>query len=85
MLSYIICHYLNNEEITIGSRNSNITLTGLGILERHAIIRRVNNQNYEVAPVEVSAKIKLNGYNLTGYAEQDTLIDRSMAIVFLLE
>jgi len=52
MLSYIICHYLNTDEITIGSRNSNICLNGLSILERHAIIRRTDSNQYELLPAE---------------------------------
>ena len=67
MLSYIICHYLNTDEISIGSRNATICLTGLSILERHAIIRCQKNHIHELIPVEGAAKIKLNGYNLNGY------------------
>ena len=66
MLSHIICHYLNTAEITIGSRNATICLTGLSILERHALIRRQSDHVYELIPAEASAKIKLNGYNLNG-------------------
>ncbi len=66
MLSYVICHYLNTDEITIGSRNSNICLNGLSILEHHAIIRCVNSNKYELTPAEPGAKIKVNGYNLNG-------------------
>jgi hypothetical protein len=66
MLSYVICHYLNTDEITIGSRNSTICLNGLSILERHAIIRRIDSTKYELAPAEPGAKIKVNGYNLNG-------------------
>jgi hypothetical protein len=64
MLSYIICHYLDTDEITIGSRQSTICLTGLSILERHAIIRRQNNHVYELLPAEAAAKLKVNGYSL---------------------
>lgn len=66
LLSYIISHYLNEEETTIGSRNCTITLNGLSILERHAIIRLIDNQTYQLIPAEANAKIKVNGYNLNG-------------------
>ena len=66
MLSCVICHYLNTDEITIGSRNSRICLNGLSILERHAIIRRIDSNKYELLPAEPGAKIKVNGYNLNG-------------------
>lgn len=66
MLSYVICHYLKTEEITIGSRNANVSLTGLNILERHAIVRRANPSKYELTAAEPGAKIKVNGYNLNG-------------------
>ena len=66
MLSYVISHQLNREETSIGSRNSDICLTGLSILERHALIRRENNGNYQIQPADFTAKIKINGYNLTG-------------------
>jgi len=69
MLSYVICHYLNSNEITIGSRNSTICLNGLNILEQHAVVRRLDSDNYELKPAEVGAKIKINGYNLTGYTQ----------------
>jgi hypothetical protein len=66
MLSYVICHYLNTDEITIGSRNSAICLNGLSVLNRHAIIRRLEPKKYELLPAEPGAKIKVNGYNLNG-------------------
>lgn len=66
LLSYVICYSLNEEEITIGSRNCNISLDGLGILERHAIIRSIDTQTYQLIPAEANAKIKVNGYNLNG-------------------
>lgn len=66
MLSYIIFHYLDQEEITIGSRDCTITLNGLSILERHAIIRSIDTQTYQLIPAEANAKIKVNGYNLNG-------------------
>ena len=66
MLSYVICHQLTTDEITIGSRNCSVCLNGLSILERHAIIRRVNANQYELVPAEPGAKIKVNGYNLNG-------------------
>ena len=66
MLSYVICHSLSKDETTIGSRNTNICLNGLSILERHAIIRCKDSHKYELAPAEPGAKIKVNGYNLSG-------------------
>ncbi|CAF3629264.1 unnamed protein product [Adineta steineri] len=66
MLSYIICHYLHTDEITIGSRDCTIYLNGLSILERHAILRHSNTNVYQLIPAEATAKIKVNGYNLTG-------------------
>jgi hypothetical protein len=66
MLSYVICHYLNTDEITIGSRNSTICLNGLSILERHAIIRHIRSNKYELISAESGSKIKVNGYNLNG-------------------
>jgi hypothetical protein len=66
MLSYVICHYFNTDEITIGSRNSTICLNGLSILERHAIIRHIDSNKYQLIPAEPGAKIKVNGYNLNG-------------------
>ena len=67
MLSYIIFHHLNTDEITIGSRNAMISLNGLSILERHAFIRRLDANRYELRAAEAGAKIKINGYNLNGY------------------
>jgi hypothetical protein len=64
MLSYVICHYLTTDEITIGNRNSTIILHGLSILERHATIRRIDSGKYELRPAEPGSKIKVNGYNL---------------------
>lgn len=66
MLSYVICHSLNTDEITVGSRNSTICLNGLSILEQHAIIRRIDSNRYQLIPAESGSKIKVNGYNLTG-------------------
>jgi hypothetical protein len=66
MLSYIVCHYLTTDEITIGSRNCLISLNGLNILEQHAIIRHTDLNKYELIPCESGAKIKVNGYNLNG-------------------
>lgn len=66
MLSYVICHYLTTDEITIGNRNATIYLNGLSILEHHAIIRRLDANNYQLIPAEPGAKIKVNGYNLNG-------------------
>ncbi|CAF3662340.1 unnamed protein product [Adineta steineri] len=66
MLSYVICHCLNTDEITIGNRNSTICFNGLNILEHHAIIRRVNSTSHELIPGESGSKIKVNGYNLNG-------------------
>ena len=66
LLSYIILHYLNQEETTIGSRDCTITLNGLSILERHAIIRSIDTQTYQLIPGEANTKIKVNGYNLNG-------------------
>ncbi len=66
ILSYVICHYLHTDEITIGSRSCTIYLNGLSILDRHAIIRHIDINKYELIPGEPSAKIKINGYNLNG-------------------
>ncbi len=66
MLSYVICHALSKDETTIGSRNTNICLNGLSILERHAIIKCKESNKYELSPAEPGAKIKVNGYNLNG-------------------
>ncbi len=66
MLSYVICHSLNTDEITIGSRDCTIYLHGLSILERHAIIRHTDKNEYELTPAEPVAKIKVNGRNLNG-------------------
>lgn len=66
MLSYIMCHYLTTDEVTIGSRNSTICLNGLSILERHAVIRRLDADHHQLIPAEPGSKIKLNGYNLNG-------------------
>jgi hypothetical protein len=67
LLSYVIYHYLNSNEITIGSnRDCTIYLNGLSILEHHAIIRCIDIHTYELIPGESSAKIKVNGYNLNG-------------------
>ncbi|UJR26288.1 hypothetical protein I4U23_007626 [Adineta vaga] len=66
MLSYVICHYLTTDEIIIGNRNATICLNGLSILERHAIVRRLDTNNYQLIPAEPGAKIKVNGYNLNG-------------------
>lgn len=69
MLSYVICHYLKTDEMIIGSRNANISLNGLSILERHAFIRHTNPSKYELTAAEPGAKIKVNGYNLNGYED----------------
>ncbi|CAF4626294.1 unnamed protein product [Rotaria sp. Silwood1] len=66
MLSYVILHYFNTDEITIGNRNSTICLNGLNILERHAIIRSIDPYKYELTAAEPGSKIKVNGYNLNG-------------------
>jgi hypothetical protein len=66
LLSNVIHHYLISDEITIGSRDCTIYFNGLSILERHAIIRCIDIQTYELIPGEPSAKIKINGYNLNG-------------------
>ncbi|CAF0816111.1 unnamed protein product [Adineta ricciae] len=66
MLSYVICHYLTTDEITIGSRNATICLNGLSVLEHHAIIRKLDANNYQLIPAVPGAKIKVNGYNLNG-------------------
>ncbi|CAF4338572.1 unnamed protein product, partial [Rotaria sp. Silwood2] len=66
MLSYVILHYFNTDEITIGSRNSTICLYGLNILERHATIRSIDSYRYELIAAEPGSKIKVNGYNLNG-------------------
>ena len=69
MLSYIICHYLDTDEVSIGSRHSTICLNGLSILERHAVIRRSDTGAYELAPTDVASKIKVNGYNVNGFVD----------------
>ena len=66
MLSYIINHSLNADEITIGSRDCTIYLHGISILEHHAIIRRTDGNKYELLLAEPTAKIKVNGCNLNG-------------------
>ncbi|CAF3137222.1 unnamed protein product [Rotaria sp. Silwood2] len=66
MLSYVLCHYLNTDEITIGRRDCTIYLNGLSILEHHAIIRHIDMNKYELSPAESTANIKVNGYNLNG-------------------
>lgn len=70
MLSYVICHQLNKDEVTIGNRNTNILLTGLSISERHAVIYRKNESHYEIQPSEMASKIKVNGYNLAGSVDK---------------
>ncbi|CAF4431541.1 unnamed protein product [Rotaria socialis] len=68
ILSYVIYHYLSTDEITIGSRNCTIYINGLSIFERHAIIRHIDMNKYELSPAEPTARIKVNGYNLNGIA-----------------
>lgn len=66
MLSYVIFHYFNTDEVTVGSRNSTICLNGLNILERHATIRAIDANKYQLIAAEPGVKIKVNGYNLNG-------------------
>lgn len=91
MLSYVILHYFNTDEVTIGSRNSTICLNGLNILERHATIRCIDAYKYELIAADPGAKIKVNGYNLKGYIPRTnqfvinrlfyTIIDRLNCVI----
>ena len=66
LLSYVICHYLKADKVTIGSRDCMIYLNGISILEHHAIIDHTATDEYELAPAEPGAKIKVNGFYING-------------------
>lgn len=64
LLSYVICHFIDQNKIKVGRTNdSQIQLSGLGILSDHAFL---SNRNGEISikPGQVGAKIKVNGANI---------------------
>lgn len=64
ILSYVICHFLDEKEIKIGrTENSNIKLNGLEILNEHAVIYN-NKNNFTLSVCQLGAKVKVNGINL---------------------
>lgn len=70
MLSYVIRHRLTADEITIGSHDCTVYLNGISILERHAVIRRIAANQFELTPAEAAAKIKVNGFNISRCVER---------------
>lgn len=64
ILSYVICHFLGDKETKIGrTEHSNIKLTGLEILNEHAVVYNLNN-NFTLSVCQIGAKVKVNGINV---------------------
>lgn len=64
LLSYVICHFVDQEQIQIGRTNEcQIQLSGLGILSVHAYLRNRKGR-VSLSPGQKGAKIKVNGQNI---------------------
>ena len=63
ILSHVIHHYLNTNEIIVGSPDCTTYLNGLGIFDRHAVIRPTDRNKYELTLAKYAAKVKANYYN----------------------
>ncbi|CAB3998979.1 kinesin KIF28P [Paramuricea clavata] len=69
MLSGVVRHFLEGEEMTIGRKDADpaptITLSGLSIQKQHAVIT-VKNGEITIKPAAQGAKTKVNGMPLPG-------------------